>query len=269
MPMNAKLHIETALRNGITYLKDCYATSPFKLANMTEDKRSEQLQLMIMCSSPGILDNDAYEIKIDLDEYCSMQLHTQSYQRLFQMQTGATQTMELHLKEGSSFVYLPHPAVPHERSIFKSINKIFLGRSSSLIWGEVLTCGRQLKEEVFTFSKYHNITEVYMEGRLVIKENLLMQPALFDLQAMGLLEGFTHQASMIFINEENYADETMNAVYDFLQLQANIQFGISKTPCKGFVVRILGYKAEKLHEYLKLIAKIIQTNAVPIVHYPL
>src|SRR5204862_1577227 len=140
----------------------------------------EQLQLMMMCSSPGILDNDDYEIKISLDEDCKVQLHTQSYQRLFQMQTGAKQCTEVHLKEGASLVYLPHPAVPHAQSIFTSINKIYLSKKSSLIWGEILTCGRQLKAEVFTFSKYHNITEVCMEGRLIIKENLQMQHALFD-----------------------------------------------------------------------------------------
>ena len=53
--MNAQLHIQTALRNGITYLKNCYATPPFKLANITEDKQSHELQLMLMSSSPGIL----------------------------------------------------------------------------------------------------------------------------------------------------------------------------------------------------------------------
>ena len=260
MPMNAKLHIQVSKRNGITYLEHCYATPPFKVANITEDKMSEQLQLMMMSSSPGILDKDVYELKISLDEGCNMQLHTQSYQRLFRMQHGAKQSMEVQIKNGASLVYLPHPAVPHAAAIFTSVNRIYLQQKSSLIWGEILTCGRQLKDEVFLFSKYHNITEVYINNRLVVKENLLMQPSLFDVKAMGQLEGFTHQASMLCINENDGLDETMNAVYEYLQLQNAIEFGISKTPCKGFIVRIHGYKAEQLHNCLNAIAGIVQAK---------
>ena len=264
--MNAKLHIQASMRNGITYLQHCYAIPPFKLANITEDKQSERLQLMMMCSSPGILDNDDYEIKISLDEACSVQLHTQSYQRLFQMRHGAKQSMEVHLKKNASLVYLPHPAVPHQSSIFTSSNKIYLSQQCSLIGGEILTCGRQLKDEVFTLSKFHNITEVYIDNRLVVKENLLMQPALFDVKTMGQLEGFTHQASMICLGDYEDLVDLTNAVYAFLRLQTNIEFGISRTPCKGFVVRILGYKAEQLHGYLNSVSAIIQTNKVGIVN---
>lgn len=267
--MNAKLHIQASIRNGITYLQHCYATPPFKLANITEDKQSERLHLMMMCSSPGILDNDDYEIRISLDETCSMQLHTQSYQRLYQMQHGAKQSMEVHLKNNASLVYLPHPAVPHVESIFTSKNRIYLQENCSLIWGEILTCGRQLKDEVFTLSKYHNLTEVFIENRLVVKENLLMQPALFDVKTIGQLEGFTHQASMICLGDYEALEELMNAVYNTLQLQTNIEFGVSKTECKGFIVRILGYKAEQLHNCLKSVAGIVQKNCITIVNYPL
>ena len=79
-----------------------------------------------MSSSPGILDEDEYELKIELGENSSLQLHTQSYQRLFNMKKGAKQLMEVYLEKGSSFVYLPHPSVPHENSVFTATNKFFL-----------------------------------------------------------------------------------------------------------------------------------------------
>ena len=66
--MIAKLHIEIVVKNGITCLKQSYCTPPFKVVNITEDKSSPQLQLMLMNSSPGILDEDDYEQKIELSE---------------------------------------------------------------------------------------------------------------------------------------------------------------------------------------------------------
>lgn len=269
--MNARLHIQTILRNDITCLKQSYFTAPFKVANITEDKQSKQLHLMLMSSSPGILDEDEYEIKIELDEGSVLELHTQSYQRLFTMKTGAKQLMEVYLQKGASFVYLPHPAVPHENSIFIARNRIYLKDDCRLMWGEVLTCGRKLSKglskgvpcdlsengEIFQLSKYHNITEVFINDKPVIKENLLMQPSLINTNSMGQLEGFTHQASFIYLDEKADCIEMSNAVHEYLSVQKEMIFGITSAPLNGLLIRLLGNKAEQLHECLKAISKII------------
>lgn len=212
---------------------------------------------MLMSSSPGVLDDDEYEIKIETGEGCEMELHTQSYQRLFNMKKGAKQLMEVYLDKGSSFVYLPHPAVPHEHSVFLAKNKIYLNDDCGLIWGEVVTCGRKLNGESFLLSKYHNVTEVLINDKLVIKENLLMQPSLINPNLMGQLEGFTHQASFICINEKAKFMEIGDAAYEYLSLQKEIEFGITSPPVNGLILRILGYKAEQLFECLKAINKLM------------
>ena len=164
--MISKLHIQTSLRNETTFLKRVYFTPPFKIADITEDKRSGQLHLMIMNSSPGILDGDEYKMKIELSEKSSLHLHTQSYQRLFTMKKNASQTLEVLQAPGSSFCFLPHPVVPHELSDFSSHNKIFLAGNCCLIWGEVLACGRKLNGEIFKFSKYHSITQIFINNTI-------------------------------------------------------------------------------------------------------
>jgi urease accessory protein len=255
--MKAKLHIETVLKDGITCLKQSYCTPPFKVANITEDKSSAPLHLMLMSSSPGILDGDEYELKIEMGENSSLQLHTQSYQRLFNMKKGARQLMEVYLKKGSSFVYLPHPSVPHENYVFTTTNKFFLNSGCRLMWGEVLTCGRKLNGEVFRFSKYHSITEVFMNNRLVIKENLLMQPAVIDPAAIGQLEGFTHQASFIFWDEKMDCIDAGNIIHEYLLLQNEIVSGVTAAPANGLIIRLLGYRAEQLYDHLKAIVRIL------------
>jgi urease accessory protein len=264
MPVNAKLQIQTVLRNGITCLEQSYFTAPLKVANITEDKSSKQLHLMLMSSSPGILDEDEHGIKIKLREGSDLELQTQSYQRLFNMKTGAKQSMEVCLEKGSSFVYLPHPVVPHENSIFIVKNRIYLSDDCRLMWGEVLTCGRKLSKgllsengEIFQLSRYHNITEVFINDKLVIKENLLMEPLMINANSMGQLEGFTHQASFIYLDERADCREISNAVHEYLSLQKEMISGITSAPVNGLLIRLLGYKAEQLHDCLKAIHKII------------
>jgi urease accessory protein len=252
--MIAELHIQTAIRNNITFLEKAYNTTPFKIANITEDKKHHTLRLMLMSSSPGILDGDEYKIQIDVAQDCSLHLQTQSYQRLFNMKVGAAQNMEVHLQQGASFCFIPHPSVPHESSIFTARNKIYLSNNCDLTWGEVLTCGRKLSGEIFLFSKYHNVTEIFLNNKLIIKENLLVQPSLVDVNAIGQLEGYTHQATLIYLNQKAPIKTLIKEITEFLSTQTEIAFGITAAPKNGIIIRLLGYKAEQLFDCLKTIA---------------
>ncbi len=264
--MIATIHIQTAVRDHSTYLKNAYFTTPFKVANITEDKTSRRLQLMLMSSSPGILDGDQYQFTIELEEGCSLQLHTQSYQRLFTMKQGASQAMEVFLSPHSSFCFLPHPSVPHTASVFKSTNKIYLEDNCSLLLGEIVTCGRKLNGEIFTLSKYHTITEVFLRNKLVIKENLLIEPAAIDVNAIGQLEGYSHQASLVYLHSTTPVKPLIEQLIQLLTGENEIDFGITEAPVNGIVIRILGNKAEQLYDCLKTIATYLPQEIQPVIH---
>lgn len=259
--MKAELHLQTARRGDRTYLKRAFFTPPIKVADITEDKRAQQLQLMLMSSSPGILDGDNYDLRIDLDEGCSLNLQTQSYQRLFTMTQGATQQVHVTMASGSSFCFLPHPVVPHAQSRFSATNTIHMADGCSLIWGDVLTCGRKLNGEVFQFSTYHTVTQVFINQRLRIKENLLLQPATINPKAIGQLEGFTHQASLLYLNEQAPLSTLRETIRTYLEQQPGILSGISTTPAHGLMVRLLGQQGEQLHTCLKTIAGLLPQSA--------
>ena len=260
--MIAQLQIQTDLYKGKTILKNTFCSQPFKLADITEDRSEKKLRLMMMSSSPGILDDDNYNMKIELEEDCVVELETQSYQRLFNMKKGASQVMEIKMAKRSSFVFLPHPSVPHESSIFTSKNKIYLSQGCSLIWGEVLTSGRKLSGENFLMSKYHNLTEIFLNGKLIVKENLLIAPKIIDVSAIGQLEKYTHQASLIYINEVVLTKLTLEKINELLAGEKEICFGISALQVNGIIVRLLGYKGEQLHCCLKKIASFLSQNVL-------
>ena len=110
------------------------------------------MNLMLMSSSPGVLDGDETTFVVDIATNASLKLETQSYQRIYQMKTGASQSITVNMQAGSLFSYIPFPLVPHKASIFTSRNKIFLSNHCTLQWGEVISCGRKLNNEVFQFT---------------------------------------------------------------------------------------------------------------------
>lgn len=253
--MNASLHIQAVNRDGNTFLGEVYNTPPFKIANITESRPSEQLDLMVMTASPGILDDDRYDIRINVGEHANLHLYTQSFQRLYHMKRGASQQLELRMESGSSFEYIPHPCVPHESSDFSSFSQLYLESGCRLVFGEILTCGRKQNGEVFSLTRYHNLTEIFINGKLVIRENLLIDPNLFDVQATGQLEGYSHQASLIFLDEKEDIRAAMETARELLKDEKEICFGISAAPVSGFIARILGQHAHQLHDCLKKIAE--------------
>lgn len=223
---------------------------------------------MLMSSSPGVLDADVYKIKIELGQNSSLHLHTQSYQRLFTMKEQATQHTDFHLANNSACCFIPHPVVPHRQSSFNTRNNFYLSENCTLIFGEVLTCGRKLNGEVFSFSKYHSITQIFMKDQLVIKENLLMQPGMVNVNSVGQLQGYTHQASLVYLDDNAGIKTLIPRLYGILASQQGISVGISATPVNGLMVRILGQKAEQLFDCLKLIAEtLLQSKSVKSVSY--
>lgn len=262
MALNAALHIQTVLHNGNTVLKRSFCTPPFKIADVTEDKKQQSLELMLMSSSPGMLDGDKYDVLIEVDEHCSLQLTTQSYQRLFSMKQGALHEMKVQLARGASFKYLPHPGVPHEGADYKVNNRIYLSDDCTLLWGEIISCGRKLNGELFRFRQYHSTTEIFMNGRLVVKENLLIRPLDMNVTGIGLMEGYTHQATLLFIKENIDVKELSDVLDDHLSSQQNIIHGITALPVSGVLIRIMGYKAEQLFDCVKQLAVISESSPV-------
>lgn len=261
MALKARVDIETALQNGRTILKHSFCDAPFKIADVTEDRRQKELRLMLMCSSPGVLDEDEYCFNVCIGGKSSLVLQTQSYQRIFQMKKGAVQNTNVHLGEGASLVYLPHPSVPHKASVFTARARIHLSKDCTLVWGEVISCGRKLNNEVFQFSSYHSVTEIFLNGRLAIKENLLLKPDEMNLGGIGQMEGFTHGATFICLNETVSVAEAMEKMVEALQPHEGITFGVSALPVNGFMVRLLGHKAEQLFDLLKSLHSIlVNTN---------
>jgi urease accessory protein len=260
MAMNSKVHIRAGVRNGKSFLQECFYTPPFKIADITENGHGKNLRLMVMNTSPGVLDGDEYAISISLDAGTFLQLETQSYQRLFQMKKEAVQTMEVAMGKRSSLHYLPHPLVPHKHASFTAKNKLYLAENCTLCWGEIVTSGRNLRGESFLFTRFHSVTDIYFHNKLVVRENLLMRPGMDDLTTMGQLEGYTHQATLIYLNEQAVVPDLIKQICACLQVEEKIEYGCTKLSVNGLLVRILGRSGEGLHDSLKKIAFMLEQS---------
>ncbi len=162
------------------------------------------------------------------------------------------------IRRFSSFYFFPHPVVPHKDSDFASVNNIFLKKVHHIVLSEIITCGRKLSGEEFQFTKFHSVTNIFLSERLIIKENVSLEPLKSNIRAIGQLEGFTHQSTLLFINSDVDVVIIAEACKGILIEIKEIEFGISKLPVNGLIIRMLGYKGEELFNLNNKMATLIQ-----------
>ena len=244
-----KYSLKTGLREQ-TIVQDVYFTPPFNLVEVRLNKKNPLLEMMVMSSSPGILNDDFYDINIDVIDDSSLNLQTQSYQRIFVSEKGTNQHMKISVGENAYFSHVPHPVVPHKGACYTAKNTIHLKKSSTLVWSEILTCGRKYmaQEEIFLFRKQHAMTEIFRDDVLIFKDNLYIVPAEIDLNQFGQYEGYTHQGSLFFIEPGIDVTKRMDVISDRLAKEEGISYGISRLLDNAYVLRILGNEGEQLYK---------------------
>lgn len=250
--MICKLDIKIEQREKKSYLKDAYVTQPFRIVPVGQYRSDNGAYLMIMSSSPGLLDGDDHQINIQIASDASLHLQTQAYQRLFQMKGESRQHLQVKLGKNASFSYVPHPIVPQQSATFYSKNELFLEENCLVVFGEIITCGRKLSGEEFKYNHFQNLVQIYDQGKLVVKDNILLKPDLMPLNELGLMEGYTHQGSFLCVNNKGIdLKGVIEQFYEQFHESKGIEFGISALEHNGFMVRVLGMGAEQIFNMFK------------------
>lgn len=116
---------------------------------------------------------------------------------------------------------------------------------------------------------WHNrLTVTRSEGVL---DFVITRHSYIDPSSIGQLEGFTHQASLIILDEHADCMQLKNLAFDYLSQQDAISFGVSVAPVNGIITRMHGNKAEQLFKLIKSLSQVLMASsgyikrAVPIV----
>ncbi|MET3036112.1 urease accessory protein UreD [Chryseobacterium sp. NRRL B-14859] len=258
--MDSRLNIIAGFKEGESYVKDLYVSLPFRVVSVGQRKSDKKLYQMIMSSSPGILDGDHYHLEVALEKGASLQLQSQSYQRLFNMKDKAVQELNVKMEDETSFAYVPHPVVPHEDSNFKSKACIHIGKNSQIIISEIITCGRKHYGEVFKLKRFQNLMEIYHDNKLAVKDNVLIQPDMIPISSIGNLEQYTHQGTLIFYSTKDNVDKN-GLIEEIIEVagqhRKDMEVGVSAMEDNGFVVRALGHGGELMYNFFLYVQEIL------------
>lgn len=252
----SQVRLETELRDGKVILSDVFFTAPFKVM-LPFYVRPDYIQVMVLSASAGIMEGDDQEFEIHIKEKTSMEYLSQAYEKIHKMKEGmARRHTKIVVDREAYLKYTPLPTIPFQDSAFENSLDIELReKTSRLLFQEILTCGRAARGEVFAYRFFHNRISVCREGKLIYFDNTRYEPQLFQMDGMGMYEGYTHLLNLVFFNIEK-TQSWIGKVRSLLEQNEDMEGGVTRISCGDVAVRILGRSAEALLKISEQIQRI-------------
>lgn len=254
---HAKLEINTACtESGLTIPKHVYYSAPFKLTNFFRLPNGG-IEYILMNASAGIMAGDNYQIDLQLAKDSQLLISGQSFEKIHAMPVGiAKRKVNIQIAENASLIYTPLPTIPFQDSAFTSTTEIrLLSVSSRLIYADIISSGRVLRNECFAFRQYHNLLSVYLLDKIVYRDNCYLVPIEQNLATCGVFEGYSHLGNLIIygyiLNSENLT--SIHLAID----ESGLDCGISTLAGGGYLIRVLSNAAEPITELFNTIKKVI------------
>ncbi|MHC2990263.1 urease accessory protein UreD [Pontibacter sp. HJ8] len=254
--LKSTIRIDAEKEGKHTLLKESSYTVPYKVIHYGSRHLHEHLELILMSSSPGIMEGDEIDITVNVQEGAHLKLFTQSFGKLHPMEKGATQRTHVQVKKDGIYKFIPHPIIPFAKSDFKTYNEIYLDDSATLIWGDIIGSGRVYSGESFQFTRLHSVTKVYCNKKLVLLDNQLLEPGCQPLDSILFYEGgYTHQATLIYVSP--FATELKAELDEVLATQHEaFTFGFTQRAPNAVLIRAMGDQGAQLYDWLSAIGQL-------------
>lgn len=101
---------------------------------------------------------------------------------------------------------------------------------------------------------YHNQVCVRKKGNLIYRDNTRYDPEFLQMDGMGMYEGYTHLANLVFFNIAK-TEKWMTGVRALLDETDHLEGGVTRITSGDVAVRILGRGADALLKILDAIQK--------------
>lgn len=245
----SKLSLTAIKKEEKTILEDVSFTAPYKIMQPFQ-KKDGAIEVMLLAASAGIMEGDRQEFDFWIRQGADLKFISQSYDKIHQMKKGcAKRQTKVVVEKEASFCFYPQPIIPFKDSAFEGAMKVYLeDETAEFCMSEIFSCGRYASGEKFQYRYYHNLIEIYRKNKLIYRDNVRYEPSSFDMQGMGMYEGYTHLSSMFVSRSKEEKEDSFNQhVCQFLK-EKKLEGDITRLAHGDYVIRIFGRRAQELEK---------------------
>ncbi|BDG73502.1 urease accessory protein UreD [Roseomonas fluvialis] len=264
-----ELRLGFSIRHGRSVLHDLYRVAPLLVQRaLYWDEAMPELPICSIISvGGGVLQGDRYRIEISVGEGACALVHTQSANRIHQMDANyASQHQAIDVASGAYLEYLPDFTIPYRGSRFITQTDVVVAPDATLLYGEMVLAGRKHHhvEERFGFDLLSMVVAVRRpDGRKLFSEKLLVGRDDGMIDFAVVMRGFDAFANVICVTppdiaarikerfETNFSPESPRAIS-----------GVSRLPnAAGLMLRAVGVESYDVRREVRRFWRIVREEA--------
>lgn len=200
---NGCLSLKFAKRGQKTIMTNCYQIPPLKASRVLylNPANPSEATVYMVETSGGLVAGDQNNYQIDVKEGADVILIPQSATKIYPSFNGmwSSQNIDVSIASRASLAWKTEAVIPFEKAKFRGKTVIHMAQDSTLLWGEILSPGRDKHGEKFQYSDVKTNFQVWMEENCLIYDALFFSPDHMDLGQLGLLEDHLYIGSMWFV----------------------------------------------------------------------
>ena len=111
-------------------------------------------------------------------------------------------------------------------------------------------------DERFQYRRFSSKVLLYRGEKLVYRDNTCYEPDKMPMEGIGMYEGYTHMANLLFFNMQDKASN-LDLIREIIDNTPNVTGGASIIQSGDTSVKLLGKTAQELYDLCEKIAKAI------------
>ena len=263
--MEGFVQLEMEGRNDCkTVIKNLMVKPPLLIqkAMYPDANNPSTAHIYIMSSACGILQGDRLKIDIRASENSNAYVTTQSATNIYKTENQlSSQLINILVEKNSYLEFIPKQIIPHKSAEFYQEVNIKIDQSSTLVYSEIISCGRIAYGEEFDFNSLIFRTNVFNEkDKILFSDAMNIEPKkrkrLFE-----NLYGKKKIFSTIYIISKVLDNENLDNEINSLLQSMQITGGVSQLPNKaGILIRILSDSIDEIEKTTFKITNIIKSK---------
>jgi urease accessory protein len=209
--------------------------------------------------SGGVLGGDHLEVTIEVGRRAVAQVTSTGATRVYRSRTNAApaqQKLQIKVEDDGLVEYLPDQLIPFAGSRYRQETQIELSMNAGLFWWEVVSPGREARNELFAYELLQLKTRISVLGNPIALEHMKIEPgerAIFSLARLGAYRYFsTFYICRVGIEPSRWLEleKLLGALAEQLSQPSRIVWGVSTLRAHGLVVRALSGSLGNITTYL-------------------
>ena len=256
-------------KNSKTVIKNLLVKPPLLIqkALYPDTCNPNTAHIYIMSSAGGILQGDKLQIKIKASEKSNAIITTQSATKIYNTENHIpSQTIDIIVEKNSYLEFIPKQIIPHKYAEFLQIANLKVDNSSTLVYSEIISCGRIAHGEEFDFKSLIFRTKAVNENNEILFSDAMNIEPKLGKKAFESLYGKKKIFSTVYIISKQFDNEKLDTKINSLLIKSQIMGGVSQLPHEsGIIVRMLSNSIDEIEEIIFNISNIIKLEKSSII----